>query len=1394
MQDKYRDYFDIDPEYMHQINNALIEKKPDLWKKFYPHQTFVKLLNDTLKVLTRIEKRSLWVEGAYGTGKSHAVLTLKKLLEVDDDETKAYFDEFSSILSHDMYNKLLNVKHSGKILTVHRYGMSNYREDNDLIIAIQESIEKELDKNNLKFVGESLRSKMLDWMSRDYAPTIIEEYKDKFGGASFSQVKKWLETYDGEELVELMRTIMEVGKEEGFTAIQMDITTLINWIKEVIEINNLKAIMFIWDEFSEFFRLPDGTLNYHLTGFQQILEMSNTEPFYMVIVTHSVTHLFDAKDKDWKKIMDRFVNPICEILLPDNMAFDLMGYSMRLSQDTRMIQEMEGIREDLYDRTPDSREIIMKKAGINNKALKKIMPIHPYTAIILKYISTSFDSNQRSMFDFISSDNGEDIKGFQYYINNYGPGDANPFLSVDMLWDFFYEKGKEHLAQSVRAILDCYPMSKSKNLNKDQQRVFKAVLLMRAIYQSTANSVELFQTNIRNLTNAFEGTDLNYDVRPILNSLCREEVLYKKTLPGGKEEYTELTTTANTEDLQKEIEKQKDKDTSSLIEEGEFKTYFESGLSHEMKPRYELQIVTAKNINNIIKRAKSEESTKPYTITAIIAIAKDAKERSSIKSYIEKEQNNNPGCVLIDATGNTFEGDLFEQYVNSKANSEINKKQDRDLANQYSKQAKENLHKWIDKILKGEFIVYDLEHNTQNVSTIDGLNEYLKRIDRKKYPLGLENIAVVANTMWTSANLGQGAECGINEETKGTYRNSNAKNKLENYLEGAWKIDNYWEVNPNITISKIKKDIDELINSRFITDGQISIREIYDFLKGGKYGFMPCNLTAFVIGFLLKEYVREKTYNYSDGSISQLLSAENLKDMIAEIIKNEMNPANRYKDKYIAKMTPDEKAFIDASAEIFNLARANCVTSEKTRELIRQKMRDFSFPIWVLKYIHNEKITSSESSISELIDNLLSVVNSGNFSKTDKQSALDAGKFCINNKSAVADLAKIMNREKINEGMKEYLHIYSNGELIGLANEIGDSYDYYMIRLKEKFSVNDANWVWNYDTANQKIDDLILEYHIIAESNKILPKNEKYESTIKEWCDHVRKIHISYIFAKNDFGELSDLMEMLYDIKISNGKLRDDKRAEFLKQITNYGKSFKDFYLNPIEIFKKSCSFILYDLDDDEISEVYKRITSDCFTDDKSTYQNKVKDAKEKYQSERGSEKMKSLWKDKTGSASPREWSTAHRMPILYMIKEGDVNEARKVFDTLNCKSNSTKEIEKAIKFIENATFLDKLNDQNAIDEAFRNLVLKQYSVIFDDLEEIRDELTNRSNYEPYDWWGLPKIDEIIKETAQYKYNDSGCNKALEKIDDMDVADVKRYLKELIRDNMTVGIEIIKGK
>jgi len=55
--------------------------------------------------------------------------------------------------------------------------------------------------------------------------------------------------------------------------------------------------------------------------FQRIVDLSSSAPFYMLIVTHDAMHIFPDGDKEFGKIKGRFIDPICEISLPDNIAF-----------------------------------------------------------------------------------------------------------------------------------------------------------------------------------------------------------------------------------------------------------------------------------------------------------------------------------------------------------------------------------------------------------------------------------------------------------------------------------------------------------------------------------------------------------------------------------------------------------------------------------------------------------------------------------------------------------------------------------------------------------------------------------------------------------------------------------------------------------------------------------------------------------------------------------------------------------------------------------------------------------------------------------------------------------------------------------------------------------------
>lgn len=118
------------------------------------------------------------------------------------------------------------------------------------------------------------------------------------------------------------------------------------------------------------------------------------------------------------------------------------------------------------------------------------------------------------------------------------------------------------------------------------------------------------------------------------------------------------------------------------------------------------------------------------------------------------------------------------------------------------------------------------------------------------------------------------------------------------------------------------------------------------------------------------------------------------------------------------------------------------------------------------------------------------IANNGNYGgvKSDKEIAISIGQLCIDNPDIVADMILIATPEKIVEGMEKYLQTYEDSLLPKLASEVGDN-GQYINRLKEKFKVDAANWVWNTETANKKISEVILEYKIVIESNKILTKN-----------------------------------------------------------------------------------------------------------------------------------------------------------------------------------------------------------------------------------------------------------------------------------------------------------------
>ena len=375
--------------------------------------------------------------------------------------------------------------------------------------------------------------------------------------------------------------------------------------------------------------------------------------------------------------------------------------------------------------------------------------------------------------------------------------------------------------------------------------------------------------------------------------------------------------------------------------------------------------------------------------------------------------------------------------------------------------------------------------------------------------------------------------------------------------------------------------------------------------------------------------------------------------------------------------------------------------------------------------------------------------------------------------------------------MDKYLESYKDGLLPKLAEQICDA-GQFINEVRNKIDAGDATWVWKRQTVDLQIDAVIIEYEIILETCKLLKTCTRYKDAIAAWNEKCGNLKVSFEAVRDYVTDLLPLLTLLKEIKLS-GVLVDNKKQAFLDALRGYGTQFNAFYTGQQELFNQTCSFELQDLNDSDKEKIFVRMSSGCFTLDKVTYGQKVENLVSEYKKELGSMKLKNLWKDKTNTETPQQWSKKYMMPIQVMIPDNEWAECRSIFGTINNQNPTDNEIEKALLYLDKFKHWAILDDPEERDRAFRQKMLEDNAVLLNDVTEVKHYLVNHVTDEPYFWMASSEIKRVIREYAQSKYNSKGYEEAMKKIDSMDADSVKSYLKELIKNNMSVGIQIIKN-
>ena len=360
---------------------------------------------------------------------------------------------------------------------------------------------------------------------------------------------------------------------------------------------------------------------------------------------------------------------------------------------------------------------------------------------------------------------------------------------------------------------------------------------------------------------------------------------------------------------------------------------------------------------------------------------------------------------------------------------------------------------------------------------------------------------------------------------------------------------------------------------------------------------------------------------------------------------------------------------------------------------------------------------------------------------------------------------------------------------MNLANEIGAN-ETLLKDISSLFSVQYSS-LWNAETGKEQIKTLIVDYSFVKCTNYILgTAASSKKAAFDEWKEKLKFSMCSCEGIQSICPSLAGNFEFLLKI-VKEEELLPDHLNSYTDDLIRNQDDIKSYFDNEVSFFKKLYADYLEDIEEDDILKLKTQDLIGIFKKSKTDGNAVVKKVAEEYRKSQKKTQMFELWKSKTGTKNPADWSAKHRTPILKMVDKSEYDDAKKAFETLNRTTSTEIEIEKTLEFLQNTEVYSKLSNQDLVDEAFKSL-LGSYKAILTDIEKVRDALEKLA-VDPYEWDTHPEVRSKIQSLAKAEYNAGGSNKVIAKINSMENEELKKYLIKQVQDNMKLGIEIING-
>ena len=954
------------------------------WKNFIPNEQFNEILQKVIgSVSNKVvdEHRSFWLEGTYGTGKSHAAAVIKHLLCDPISDIEDYIkDEYGADKYAIIRESLYAVREKTRLFPVTMYGHCSIAHKDDLSLQIQSHVCQALDNAGIDIIVKTdfdnyvsnIEKNPIIWDTiigndlelQSYAPDRRKLIKDLSTGDSA-----------------LLTLVKNALRKSGFH-VRLEQENLCTWFFEVqnelAAKTNYKGILLMWDEFTDVMLSDLGPSL--LVDLQELADatMNTTNNSYFFHIAHP-SALDNLKAEERTKTTGRY--HYMHYNMEPVSAFKIMSRKFVHEQDCN--NPAYALYHEMTDKYfAQMREVYEKYAATSNNPLetlndlKLLFPVHPATANMATYYAREVGSSSRSVFEFLG-----DNKAIREFLDNEDYFAKGHMITSDYLWDFVLDEFNKKTVKYgvVTERFNSYKLHVGKK-GDSYLAVFKSILLLNAFNNLAANeTVTPSEENIRNM---YVGTPVDEEMDDILNWINTEGVV-QRSPQGIYEVRFSALDTKEIEDIKASLLNGEYKFTSQLLKFSDTASKeFEKKLKMVNRPyAFEFFSEDSNEYTLLNKIENGRKSAETYELYLALMMARNNAELTTLKDIASKAMNDerfkNVAFLVFDTMIEPLEYDRFIEYQANAVCS--NKHGYAEQTKSHTDNAKAIIADWMKNINSGTCTVY-LQSDSTSISARTLPNVINSSIAPRVFSSGPESLEILRlkapSTCWVKQFSNKSAD---------TVLSFNTKDEIVTRCIGPAKhipLLLQDSVDDNL---QFKQDIDQkhplYIVFKFVkskidhSDKQnvFNFAEKFKELTMAPYGLFKSHAGYGMLAFALRPYV-DKVFDTTGKPIN----AQRMQELIDDTFKIWDGASSNTHKVDVKFETKEEGSIAKGLISMFQLGKLKDYKDVTSLTDARWALRNgycpqAGYPLWAIKYCDKVQALNCKDKICKLTDNIITI-------------------------------------------------------------------------------------------------------------------------------------------------------------------------------------------------------------------------------------------------------------------------------------------------------------------------------------------------------------------------------------------------------------------------------------